>query len=96
MNRKVKLFHKFLNNPCSLVFSEIEKLLLEFGFESRWAKSSHKKFFHKDAGILFSIPVHYKDCKDVYKRKMSKIIKNDFLTSQYYVEKKYVLYKDKE
>lgn len=67
MTRKDKLLHKFLNNPHSLNFADIEKILVSFGFEIIPAKGSHVKF-KRDGESDLIIPIHNNQCKDFYKR----------------------------
>ena len=75
MTRKKKLILKFLKNPQSLRYAEIETILLYLGFSKTSVKGSHQKFSHP---ILFNhiiIPVHDNDCKKGYKKKIAKLIK---------------------
>lgn len=44
MTRKERLLKRFLRNPESINFKEIEKLLFDFGFAEAGMKGSHKKF----------------------------------------------------
>ena len=69
------LFLKFLANPASLRYFQIERLLLNLGFEQIQAKGSHVKFKHHDLRDIINIPVHNDDCKAIYKFKIAKIIK---------------------
>jgi predicted RNA binding protein YcfA (HicA-like mRNA interferase family) len=44
MTRNEKRIEKFLKNPESLRFSQIEKILSDFGFYRIETKGSHAKF----------------------------------------------------
>lgn len=70
-----KLLLKFLNHPDSIRYSELERLLINFGFEKVFAKGSHVKFKHKALVRDLIIPIHHNDCKSFYKALAAKIIK---------------------
>ncbi len=74
-----KLIRKFRDDPHSLEYPDVKKILLLFGFELIPAKGSHVKFKHGKEGDLI-IPVHNNRCKDFYKKqakdRIEKIIKN--------------------
>ena len=74
MSKFEKKLRKFLDNPGSLKFAEIETLLLNSGFKITEAKGSHKKFKHPESKGL-SIPVHNNDCKLIYKNHVAKTLK---------------------
>jgi predicted RNA binding protein YcfA (HicA-like mRNA interferase family) len=76
MTKIDKTVSKFLKNPTSLRYSEIEKILLYLGFEKVEAKGSHKKFKHSLLEHDLIIPVHSNECKDFYKKQAAKIVKN--------------------
>lgn len=69
-----KLKKKFENNPESLRYSELEKLLIYFGFEKIFTKGSHIKFKHSKLKNDLIIPIHNKDCKEFYKKQANKFI----------------------
>lgn len=73
MNRE-KLIRKFLLQPESLKYRQIEKLLLYLGFEMIFAKGSHRKFKHPAMKEGLIIPVHNNDCKNYYKKVIAEII----------------------
>jgi len=75
MTKKDKLIQKFLKNPTSLHYQEIEKILLKFGFQKIHAKGSHNKFKHPLLQNDLIIPIHNKDCKSFYKKYSAKIVK---------------------
>ena len=70
-----KLLLKFLNNPVGVRYSEVERLMLNLGFEGLQAKGSHVKFKHRLLERDLIIPVHNNDCKDFYKVYVAKVIK---------------------
>lgn len=74
MTSQEKRLRKFLNNPDSLKYSEVENLLLHFGFQKVEAKGSHAKFKRPNLRGI-SIPIHNHDCKSVYKKYVAKILK---------------------
>lgn len=76
MNKTNKAVQKFLKQPESLRYPEIEKILKLYGFELIKAKGSHKKFKHQSLTTDLIIPVHNNDCKDFYKRLTAKTIKS--------------------
>ena len=76
MTRKNKLLKKFLENPGSLRYRKIEKILLWLGFKKIDGKGSHVRFVCRERGIDESIPIHGNDCKICYKRYISKLLKN--------------------
>ncbi len=79
MTSTAKLLNKFLNHPDSLRYREIEKLLINLGFEKIEAKGSHKKFIHPDLCTNLIIPTHNNDCKIFYKNLTVKILKKHIL-----------------
>ncbi len=68
MTTKEKLFDKFLKNPTSIKYNDIEKILLLNWFEKIYAKGSHIKMKHKNLENDLIIPLHNWDCKDFYKK----------------------------
>ena len=74
MSRIDKLVDKFLSNPTSVKYSELEKILIHFGFEKLNAKGSHMKFKHAALKGDLIIPIHNNDCKDHYKKEAKKAI----------------------
>ena len=79
MTKKEKLLEKFMSNPSSLHYSDIEKILIEKGFEKIPAKGSHQKFKHPSLSSDLIIPIHNNDCKEFYKKLAMKIIKENTL-----------------
>ncbi len=78
MTKKMKILLKFLRNPQSLKYREIELLLLRAGFKKMSAKGSHLKFVHSMTKRQIIIPVHKNDCKVCYKNRIAKIITKYF------------------
>lgn len=76
MSGKDKLLIKFINNPQSFRYKEIELILLRNGFQLIEAKGSHKKFKHHSMAKGLIIPVHNNDCKIFYKKYVKKILKS--------------------
>ena len=69
INKKVE---KFLRNPASCKYLDIEMILIYFGFEKINAKGSHIKFKHSRLQNDLVIPVHNNECKDFYKLEVKK------------------------
>ena len=76
MTRIDKLLNRFLENPKSLKFKKIEKILLNLGFEKVSIKGSHHKFSSSISNIKFTIPVHNNNCNKFYKKEVAQLIKN--------------------
>ncbi len=74
MTKIVKKVEKFLKNPTSTKYSDLENILFHFGFEKINAKGSHVKFKHSKLRQDLIIPMHKRECKDFYKEKAKKII----------------------
>lgn len=79
MAKKGKLLKKFLRNPESLKFREIETLLLNFGYRLVRVKGSHHHYHHEQLSEKFVFPVHNNDCFKSYKRYLAKFINNKLL-----------------
>ena len=74
MTRKNKLLKRFLENPQSLRYSEIETILLDLGFIKKQGKGSHVIFFHSLFGLKLVIALHNNDCLTYHKKEIAKII----------------------
>ncbi len=74
MSKKDKLIKKFLSRPRSLKYSELEQVLLSFEFVKIPAKGSHVKFSHELLRYDLVIPVHNRECKDLYKGLAAKCV----------------------
>jgi len=74
MSQIEKLYKKFLSNPESIKFRELEKVLLHLEFERIEAKGSHVKFKHRKLTSDIVIPVHNNECKNFYKAQARKQI----------------------
>ncbi len=79
MTRKEKLLKKFLRNPESLRFNEIEKLLIDLGFKKVGINGSHYRYKHQLSRDLLTFPVHHNNCKRKYKIELAKLIINKLL-----------------
>lgn len=75
MTAKEKLINKFLANPQSLKYRQIEKIILSFDFVKIEAKGSHKKFKHYKLENDLTIPIHNNDCKNFYKKQVANTLK---------------------
>ena len=74
MSQIEKKVDKFLQNPTSSKYKDIEQILLYFGFERIKVKGSHVKFKHAQLDSDIVIPVHNNECKVFYKELVSKKI----------------------
>ena len=79
MSKIEKLLIKFLRNPISVRYLDLERILLYLGFIKIEAKGSHIKFKHHFLEKDLIIPVHNGDCKNFYKEYAAKIIKQFIL-----------------
>lgn len=72
MSKIDKKVEKFLKNPTSCKYSDIEIILIYFGFEKINAKESPIKFKHSRLQSDLIIPMHNNECKNFYKREAEK------------------------
>lgn len=79
MTRKEKLLKKFLAQPESIKYAQLEGILMSLGFEKIEARGSHCKFKHLSLKSDLVIPIHGNDCKAFYKKQACKIIKDNRL-----------------
>ena len=77
MTSKEKLIEKLLNRPTSLRYNEIIKLFTTDNYIIRQGKWSHIFIVNKNSKDYESIAIHNNDCKDVYKKKLSKFYFNN-------------------
>jgi len=68
MSQIEKLYKKFLTQPETLKYHELEKVLVYLNFERIEAKGSHVKFKHRKLTFDIVIPLHKNDCKNFYKK----------------------------
>ncbi len=75
MSRIEKLIEKFLSNPETVKYVDLEKVLLHVGCEKIQSKGSHVKYKHIKLTFDIVIPVHKNECKPFYKKQVKKQIK---------------------
>jgi len=75
MSQITKKVERFLKNPTSIKYLDLENILTYFGFKKINAKGSHVKFKHSQLQHDLIIPVHKNECKDFYKEESRKQIK---------------------
>jgi predicted RNA binding protein YcfA (HicA-like mRNA interferase family) len=75
MTQRDKLFNKFLQNPESVSYKEMQKILGWYEFEKIVAKGSHIKFKHPHFPTDLIVAVHNNDCKGYMKKEAAKRIK---------------------
>ena len=69
-----KLLAKFFQNPESISYSDLTKILIVNGFSEIKAKWSHVKWKHELLSKDLIIPIHNNDCKPTYKKLAKKSI----------------------
>ena len=77
MTKLKKLVQKFSNDPTSVAFRDIKKIMFAIGFALVNTKGSHIKFKHQKYKFDIIIPVHNNDCKNFYKKEIYKKIKKE-------------------
>ena len=75
MTRIDKLLNKFLSNPESVKYSDIERILLHLGFEKIQGKGSHIKFYQPTLKITFTFSIHNNECKKYYKKASARTLR---------------------
>jgi len=75
MSKIEKKVEKFFKNPTSIKYTDLDGVLIYFGFEKINAEGSHVKFKHSQLQHDLVIPVHNNECKDFYKKEAKKQIK---------------------
>jgi len=75
MTQRDKLFNKFITNPESVTYKQIEKILGWYDFEKIDAKGSHVKFKHPHFEFDLIFAIHQNDCKAYMKKAAAKRIK---------------------
>lgn len=73
MTQYEKTLKKFLENPSSIAFSDIKKILEKQQYTLRQGKWSHSIYSNGEGNII-TVPLHWNDCKDFYKKKIKKIL----------------------
>ena len=66
MSKFEKLLEKIKNNPKSVRFEEIEKVLLHSGFKESQSRGGSSHYNFRKDGQLFTIPRHGQFVKEVY------------------------------
>lgn len=74
MSQIEKQVEKFLQNPASVKYATLIKILQFYGFEIIEAKGSHVKCKHSQFVFDLVLPVHKGDCKEFYKKEAAKRI----------------------
>lgn len=79
MTKKDRLKEKFFQNPKSLKFPEIEKVMIILGFEKISIKGSHIKYKHYKMNNDIIIPIHNGECEKFYKEMVLKKVKKHMI-----------------
>ena len=66
MSQFEKLLERIKNNPKSVRFEEIEKVLLRYGFKESQSRGGSSHYNFKKDNLLFTIPRHGQFVKEVY------------------------------
>lgn len=56
MSKLVKLLNRIKNNPKTVRFEELDKILLHYGFSKRQSRKGSSHFVYIKGSILISIP----------------------------------------
>lgn len=75
MTQRDKLFNKFMQDPSSVSYKELQNILSWYEFEKIEAKGSHVKFKHSLFERDLIIAVHNKDCKPYMKKEAQRRLK---------------------
>jgi predicted RNA binding protein YcfA (HicA-like mRNA interferase family) len=80
MSKRDKLRRKLRNNPKGARFSELETLLLRFGFILVRTKGSHHFFQYHEGGVhlIVVVPIHGNQVKAQYVRDVIDILDEYF------------------
>lgn len=70
----MKFYERIKNNPKDVRFNDLENVLIEFGFELNRISGSHN-VYSKDK-ITFVIPTHNNKVKEIYVKRVLRIIEN--------------------
>lgn len=68
MSKKEKLLQKIKNNPKSIRFEEIDKLLIDIGCEKRQPRGGSSHYTYTIEGITLTIPYKRPYVKEIYVR----------------------------
>lgn len=84
MPKRDKLRNKLRNNPKAARFSQIETLLLSFGFTLDRVRGSHHTFLYRDDEnkIRIVVPVHGNKVASFYVKEVLDILDEHFLENQ--------------
>lgn len=74
MTQRDKLFDKFMQDPSSVSYKELQKILGWYEFEKIEAKGSHVKYKHLCFDRDLIIAVHHNDCKPYMKKEAQRRI----------------------
>ena len=78
MNRQENLIETIKNNLESLKFSQIENILISFGFEiQKKTRGSHIKYRNKSSNISLILSPHNGDIKNYQKKQVRDILVNN-------------------
>ena len=75
MNQRDKLYQKFTQNPSSVSYKELQKILSWYEFEKIEAKGSHVKYKHPLFERDLIVAVHKNECKSYIKKEAHRRLK---------------------
>jgi len=75
MTQRDKLYDKFMRDPSSISYKDLQKILGWYEFEKIEAKGSHVKYKHPLFERDLIIAVHKNDCKSYMKKEAQHRIK---------------------
>lgn len=82
MSKREKLRRKLRNNPVGIKFSQLETLLLRYGFEKVRTQGSHHIFQNDEVEVTIIIPVHRNAVKEQYVRDAVDLIEKHYPSSE--------------
>ena len=66
MSKFEKLLERIKNNPKTVRFEEIEKILLRYGFKESQSGKGSSHYIFKKGKMRFTIPRHGQFVKEIY------------------------------
>jgi predicted RNA binding protein YcfA (HicA-like mRNA interferase family) len=75
MTQRDKLYQKFTQNPSSVSYKELQKILSWYEFEKIEAKGSHVKYKHPLFERDLIVAVHKNECKSYIKKEAHRRLK---------------------
>lgn len=74
MSKLQKLLNRIRNNPKTVRFEELDKILMHYGFSKRQSRKGSSHFVYKKGKILVTIPYKQPYIKVVYVEQVIKAL----------------------